>query len=159
METKFLELIIPLETLRLTKTGLLKGTIFFRIGDFCFPDSDWEDLVDQLFCLWIGIIWFNEELNVLDNHTEIILQFMDGPDQIRLTRLENELFSCVLETYYSDDDVDIIHKFHINLSDLKKEIKLVCLKVLHYCYDHKLFSDDIDNLREVFESIEEPFVD
>ena len=80
------------------------GTIYFTIGDTCFPEEGWYDLISEDFPNWLPKI-----VSFARNHTDICeLCFMDGPAKVRLLRFDsvNISVTCIYNNEISVSQTD-----------------------------------------------------
>lgn len=63
-----------------THSGELTARISVSVDDWCFPEAEWRDFVLVLLGWWASAI---RDLHV---HGSAVLNFMDGPFQVRLNQ-------------------------------------------------------------------------
>lgn len=78
---------LHLDSIKISQDATLDrigGTIYFSVGNVCFPDEGWYDLVSVDLERWLPSI-----ISFAFNHTDFCdLVFMDGPAQIHFSRRE-----------------------------------------------------------------------
>ena len=83
------------------------GTIYFSIGEVCFPEEGWYDLVSEDLANWLPKI-----VSFAQNHTDSCeLCFMDGPAKVEISRCYDGEISvtCIYNNKISANHTDIDH--------------------------------------------------
>lgn len=123
----------------------LGGVIYFTVGDACFPEENWYDLVSIDFENWLPKI-----TSFAFDHTDICeLGFMDGPARVRFERLSTGMVTatCVWNKQHEIPAIEI---------DFPEFLKSVCKcirkynRLLHEKGIDGQFTDEIARLMKAY---------
>jgi hypothetical protein len=136
-----MQIIFDESTLHQSKKGSITGVVYFDFGDILFPDDRWNDFVVVVVTWWLSAL---EKLERgIDR--EVVLQFMDGPYRITLTRQDatTVLLSCIEDRRNGG----VLHEERVELPALTAQVRRLARKVASACSRNHLQSSDLDVLR------------
>ena len=138
------------ENLYINNSGSVIGDICFSVGDWYFPEKDWDDFVVVM------LYWLTQELVELNFKKSKIAEapFMEGCFKITLT-LDNQK-QCIIQFVEGEKlagDEEIIHKtITVPFEDVKCEVKKACEVLLNMKETKKLdFEEDYEELKTSYD--------
>jgi|GEM_PF-1656522 len=138
------------ETLYINGSGAVIGDICFSVGDWYFPEKDWDDFVVRLL-YWITKNLINLKFKEKQPQE---MPFMEGPFKVSIQL--NEKDECLVnfiegEKFFGDKE--IMHKtITVPFEDIKSEVKNSCNILLHMKETKELdFEDDYEILKESYD--------
>jgi len=144
------KIILKKETIYIAEGGSVIGDICFCIGNWYFPEENWDDFVVSLI-YWLSYVIV--ELN-FNKKKKVQMRFMEGDFKIYLTLGKN--YQCTIEFIEGDtceDQKEIIHKtITIPFEDVKNEVKKACELLLQMKKSKELdFEEDYEDLKDSYE--------
>ena len=138
------------EGMYMNSSNLIKGEIYFKIGDAYFPEKHWTDFVSVILA-W----WGREVVAAIDNKVNMELQFMDGSYKIRCRKMNDNRY----EMDCLDGEAIVIHDI-ISKKELITKMKELYSNFLFICDEkglklenRKLFERNICLLEEEIEKL------
>jgi hypothetical protein len=121
-------IVLDLQTFRQSREGgNVRGVIFLELHNGAFPAQGWSDFPVIILGWWIDA-WLQLEVRT---RREVQWRFMDGPHIVTLTKLSRGVSTGAFE----------FPRVHSSLL-------LAAERVVAHCDEHKMFSLDLDTLRE-----------
>ena len=134
----------------INRSGFVIGDICCSVGDWYFPEKDWDDFVVTL------LYWFARKLIRLKFKEEQPqeIDFMEGPFKVSIYLDEKDLCNIqLIEGEKLEEDEEIIHKeINIPFEDVKSEVKKACEILLKMKETKELdFEKDYKELKESYD--------
>ena len=84
---------IFIENLQMTKTLNVDGDIYIKLGDVCFPEAGWFDIVSSVLDIWLQEVssFCCKQRNFCE------LSFMDGPFCVQIRRKSGKVVAGLYE--------------------------------------------------------------
>lgn len=144
-----LKINIRKETLYINCSGSVIGDISFSIGDWYFPEKDWDDFVVVM------LYWLTKELVELsvDKNKIVDAPFMEGCFKIVLTLdKQNQCNIKFIEGEKLAGDKEIVYKtVTVPFEEVKIEAKKACEVLLNMKKSKELdFKEDYEKLEDAY---------
>jgi hypothetical protein len=120
------------ESLRRSASGSITGILHFSFGDNHFPGLGWSDFVLVILGWWIAALRSNDR--------NILLEFMDGPYRLRVTRSDD---AATLDCIESRQQDVVSFSTRVRFLDLRKQVEEVAQKATAACRTQNWDSDDL----------------
>ena len=121
-------IVLDLHTFRQSRErGNVTGVIFLELHGGAFPAKDWSDFPVIILGWWIDA-WLQLEV---PTRREVQWRFMDGPHVATLTKVTRDASTGAFE-----------------FPQVRSSLLLAAERVVAHCDEHKMFSRDLETLRE-----------
>jgi hypothetical protein len=128
-------------TLHQSKNGSITGVVYCDFGGVLFPDDRWNDFVVVVATWWLAALDRLER----GAEREVVLQFMDGPYSIALTRQDAN--AILLRCTESRRNGGVLHEEHMELPELAAQVRRLARQVASACSRNGFKSSDVDTLK------------
>jgi hypothetical protein len=136
-----MQIIFDESTLDQSTKGSITSVVYVDFGTISFPDDRWNDFVV------VVVTWWLSALEKLERgiEREVVLQFMDGPYRITLTRhgATTVLLRCIEDRLNGGG----LHEEQIELPALTAQVRRVARQVASACGRNRFQSNELDVLK------------
>ena len=144
------KILLKKETFFINDSNCVIGDICFSIGDWYFPEKEWDDFVVAL------LSWLTKQIIelVFNKKKNVEMYFMEGCFKVALS-LDTES-QCIIQFIEGEKlagDQEIIHKtINVPFEDVKSEVRKACELLLHMKETKELnFEKDYEELKESYD--------
>lgn len=129
---------VDLDGLDQTRSGTIDGPIWVELDGWAFPEKGWYDFPVVL----LG--WWSQALRAHDRtHADVVLDFMDGPYEMRLNAAEG---GCRVIFYDRHGSGHVEREATVDCARLRTSIHREAERVLVHCRENGWENDDVATL-------------
>ena len=129
-------------------SGALTGTLYFKLGDRCFPDAAWSDFVVVVLEWWCSAL---QRLHQGESGP-IAVPFMDGPYRVEIEALADERLDVTLARSGARHDQEIDRSM-VGRNHLTHSVILAARATLRQCKQRGWTSEDIEALSDSLDAL------
>lgn len=138
-----INVIINLDSIKMSKSGAITGEIFFEVSNKFFPEENWSDFIVVILGWWV-----NNLRNYYQRREDCFeLCFMDGPLSIKVKNKEEDTIELSFMRITGDEQ-QIFFKAECYKEVLKKRILSAARKILRKAEIEQWYSDSFDGLKK-----------
>lgn len=129
---------VDLEQFSRTRVGSIVGPLWVELGESAFPEKGWYDFPVVL------LTWWGRALRAhAGTHSDVVLDFMDGPYEIRLKAAAE---GCAAVFYDRHGSGHVEYEATVDCARLRKTILGQSKQVLAHCRANDWANDDTATL-------------
>lgn len=137
----YIDIIIDMDSLHISKMKSITSEIYFSIGDKCFPEERWSDFPVVILTWWINVLLLiiNSKVGLSDKFL-----FMDGPFYIKGKKSEEDIIN--LEFIHNIGKGKTIFSTECSVMQLKAILLKVSKKLIWNVLEKGWETEDVRNL-------------
>lgn len=127
--------VVDYETLEASANGTIMGQLHVVADGVPFPDRVWWDFPCVVLGWWVEALW--------DGQNSFELRFMDGPAEIDVAVLDNDV-AALTAKIESATSANVIWTAAVPLGDLRAEVRRVAGSLVRECELRGLPTDGLE---------------